>query len=300
MNPSLPSTFQFASLAALCVAALGARVARADDAAQPLKPLSPRAALPVRAVERPLTPPRRTLTPTFSGAYAHVSAFEVELDEGVFDLGIRYAVTDDVELYVQPASLVVEHRDSFFGTNDTRARFGVARVGGLFRLAHGSVAEVGIRAEIGAAATPTQVHLTAGVPLVLHGGPVRFETGAYFSTFFVVDSAFSPSHGGVDGGLATVQTSYPEYGLVTQPGVPARFTFQLADFISLGVDTGVGVRSFAEPGVYIPAEARFGATIPNGDQPACDLEVRAGLPAAYPLVTDHWELGLDTRFFIGL
>ncbi len=260
---------------------------------------------PAAFVDRPLTLAARTLSPYFAGRYAHAEGFEITLDDGLFDLGVAWGVTDDVTLYVQPASIVVEHGDSFFGTTYTRAHFGTARLGGVFRIAHGKNVEFGFRGELGGIGKEPAIHVTAGLPLVIHTtapGALRFETGLFGSASLpIADSQFD--HDGPDGGITAVRHALPGFPLrfIPDPGIPARLTVQLATPFSITAGSGLSVYSFAFGNVSVPLDAVLRFTIPRRDgSPVADLELGAGLPMLYPLGTDIVEAGLQARLFLPL
>ena len=126
--------------------------------------------LPVRFVDRPLTLPKRVLSPEFHVGVTH---FEIENVDGQavnavpIDLGAAFGVTDDITVYAQPLTLLIGRTDTNvlgFATHQTDVYYGTFRLGADFRFFHNDLIEIGAKAEFGAMGALDQLHLTAGVP----------------------------------------------------------------------------------------------------------------------------------------
>lgn len=275
--------------------------------------------LPVRWVDRPITLPKKTLSPEFHVGVTH---YEPEGVNGLavnavpIDLGVSYGITDDVTVYAQPLTLLIGRVDTTvlgFSTHDTKVYYGTFRLGGKFRFFHNDLIEVGAKAEFGAVGSLDMLHLTGGVPFVLHAGHVvRFETGFYVSGYFPVDRAYALyNRDEPDGGIATIGSAIPQGTLVPAPGIPLKVSFQVADPFFLGLDTGFGLASFKWRGssddtTFAPLGFHAGGTIASGKKPLVDIIGNFQFPTFLfgadnePPLTQLWELGLTADLFIGL
>lgn len=276
--------------------------------------------LPVRWVDRPLTLPKKILSPEFHVGLTHYELQNVAgfaINAVPIDLGVSYGVTDDVTIYVQPTTLLIGRTDTTvlgFSTHNTEVYYGTFRLGGDFRFFHNELVEVGGKAEFGAVGSLDLLHLTGGVPLVLHAGHVvRFETGFYVSGYFPVKRGYGLFNTGndPDGGLATVGSAVPRTSLVPAPGIPLKLSVQVADPFFLGLDTGFGFASFTAPGsadnpTFAPLGFHVGGTIESKKKPLVDIVGNFQFPTFLlgaddePPVTQLWELGLTVDLFVGL
>jgi hypothetical protein len=132
---------------------------------------------------------------------------------------------------------------------------------------------------------------------------VRVETGLTLEAYVPTDGV-SPSYASF-----ITRTLSPT---VDGPGVPLRGFVNLADYLFLGVETGVGVREMRShmsaaqvtDGVFVPFGARLGGTVPIHGRPLIDISGQIGLP--YLLlgergwVTELWQLGLSVETYFGL
>ncbi|MFO0613606.1 MAG: hypothetical protein U0414_13500 [Polyangiaceae bacterium] len=276
---------------------------------------------PVKYVDRPLTLPKKMLSPEF---HVGVDHFEPEGINGTainsvpIDAGLSYGVIDDVTLYTQPLTLLIGRTDvTVFGVNNhtTHVYYGLFRLGGTFRFFHNDVVEIGGRAEFGASGALDMLHLTGGIPLVVHAGHVvRFETGFFVSGFFPVGNAgqylLFPHGSKADGGIATMSGSLGNLVPIPGPGIPLNLTVQLAEPVFLGLDTGFGLGSFhttnSDDAAFAPLGFHLGGTISSHAKPVADIVGKFSFPAFLvgtdddPPQPNLWELGLTADLFLPL
>lgn len=274
---------------------------------------------PVKYVDRPLTLPKKILS---IDAHVGVTHFENEganlgaINAVPIDLGAAIGLTDDVTLYTQPLTLLIGRVDSAFpDTHVTDVYYGTFKLGGTFRFFHNEVVEIGARAEFGATGSLDMLHLTGGVPLVVHAGHVvRLETGFYISGFFPVGRAGQyfafPNGADPDGGIATIGSSLPELTPIPAPGIPVNVTFQIAEPFFLGLDTGFGLGSFhtrsSDDLAFMPLGLHVGGTVSSRNKPVADIVGKFQWPWFLlgtdddPPLPNLWELGLTADFFISL
>jgi hypothetical protein len=271
---------------------------------------SPHEALPVRYVDRGLTLPALTLSPSFDVGVTHSEIGSFTLNQVPVDLGASLGVVDDLQVDLVPATLQIVRAD-VGGASDTKVFYGTFKLGATYRFFDSDVVELGGRFEFGATGLDDTVHMTASVPVRIHAGNVvRIDTGLALSMII-------PTKGGsVDGGLVGAGHPSPLYALMG-PGIPFDVTFQLGDHAFVGLDLGFGLASFSgeanpdgstsvDRSAFGSLGAHLGGTISDGaERPVADIAGVFDFPAFVfaedrPPLQQVWYAGLDTRLYFQL
>jgi hypothetical protein len=259
-----------------------------------------KSALPVPYVERPLTLPEMTLSPHFSGGLTHVEfgglgGGAVNLIN--LDAGASFGILDDLTVYAQPLTMLIGVADG-----GSEVWYGTFRLGAIYRFLSTEVVDIGGQFEFGATGASDTIHLTGKLPVLLRFADlVRIDTGLALSGYF------STQGGGAAGGLAQIGTGSTPLG-PNGAGIPVSVSFQLAEPVFLGLDTGFGIADFEDAGdsMFMPLGAHVGGTIASDDRPIVDLVGRFNFPAFLvsgdpePPLTEIWQVGLDARAYFDL
>jgi hypothetical protein len=256
------------------VASLGALLATTSVRAQSNAPAEI-ARQPVAFVERPLTLPRLTLSPELDATWQRMGP-DLSLDMTnpsqalSFALGASFGILDSLQVSAVLVPLTVY----------PNASYGSAQLGAMFRLIGGarSIFELALAASLGMAVpagTPAPTILPAapsasaalgfppagggsdwviglGVPVRLHFiGRLRIDSGVYFPFDIQTNNFWNVSF-----------------------TVPISLYLQLVDWLFLGVETGVTLRSLRQDvafNTYLPLAFDVGFTIPGRRGPAGDV-----------------------------
>jgi hypothetical protein len=263
----------------------------------PPEPPSKKSELPVPYVQRPLTLPEMTLAPHFSGGVTHVEFGGFGAGNLInLDAGASFGILDDLTVYAQPLTMLIGT-----GGGNSEVYYGTFRLGAIYRFLSTEVVDIGGQFEFGATGANDVIHLTGKLPVLLRlADVVRIDTGLAISGYF-------PINGSAGGGIVSVGTGTTILG-PTGAGVPVSASFQLAEPVFLGLDTGFGIASFEEAGdsMFMPLGAHVGGTIASGDRPMVDLVGRFNFPVfllsadSNPPTTEIWQAGLDARAYFDL
>ena len=273
---------------------------------------------PPAYVERPLTLPKLMLSPEFSLPIIHAEsagspAFGSATANLVgLNLGAALGITDDFQIDTTPLSLLIADVSVPVFGSQTKVYYGTFHLGAMYRfvgrnaqLAKSDVAEVGARIEFGASGLNDTIHLTWGIPVILHFAKlVRIDTGLFFTGAFPVKGTAQN-----DIGMGSVGSTPAILGAVEPPGIPVSVTLG-NDFIFGGVDLGFGIASFRGSDIsrncYMPLGFHLGGTIPKDQKPLIDITGNFTFPYfligadANPPTSRLWMVGLDAKGYFQL
>lgn len=245
------------------------------------------AGLPVPYVERPITLPEMTLAPRASFVGTNIDLGVGSFTAFIIGVGASFGITDDFMVEATPLSVVFGDPDFDYGYFLAGATYrflpGDFEMAGRFRFLINNDAVLGFN---------------PGVPMRLHAGIVRLDTG--------VHTLISVPTGGGDSavGLADVNENF----FLFDAGIPAKVSVQIIDEFWAGLGTGFGIYDFSEAGdtVFVPLQLNLGATIPADEGPLVDIEGGFSFPtfvnsgANDTIVTELWQFGITGTGYLSL
>jgi hypothetical protein len=252
--------------------------------------------LPVPYVDRPLTLPEKTLR-----IDADFPTFKPGIGDAYFGFfaGAGFGITDDFEVFgrVIPVTFIPD-----------KVRFQDPVIGATYRFMDGDVAQIGVGGRI-------QIPVDDGrffvfnprLPIQLKlGDIVRMDTGVNLSVG-------APTGTGGDAVFALAGPGqFAPFFFQADPGIPARFSFQLVDQAWLGLNTGAGflftdaIGSGDDVTFFLPLGFGGGGTIPIGNDMMMDLH--GGFEFPYFLnsagqdvvVSEFWLFDVGAKFYLDL
>jgi hypothetical protein len=252
---------------------------------------------PVPFVDRPLTLPEKTLR-----IDADFPAFRPGGGDAYFGFfaGAGFGVTDDLEVFgrVIPITFIPD-----------KVRFQDPVIGATYRFLDGDTAQIGVGGRIQVPVDDGRFFIfNPRLPIQLKlGDSVRMDTG--------VNISVGAQTGGGDAAFALAGPGqFAPFFFQADPGIPARFSFQLVDQAWLGLNTGAGFL-FTDAGgsgddasFFLPLGFGGGGTIPIGNDMMMDIH--GGFEFPYFLFTvepggdvlgsEYWIFDVGARFYLDL
>lgn len=253
--------------------------------------------LPVPYVDRPLTLPEMTLRIDGDFPIYHVPSSDVGVG---FSAGGGFGITDDFE--VSARLLPVTFAPS-------PARFNDPVIGAVYRFLDEDTAQIGVGARIQIPVDDGRFFIfNPRLPVQLKFGDiVRFDTGFNFSIG-------APTGGGDSVVALAGPGQYGPFGFFPpsiDPGIPAKFSFQVADPAWLGFGTGLGVLftnsvSNNDAAVFAPLGFHGGGTIAIDGDKMIDIKGAFEFPLFVSNIdndavhADYWLINLGASFYLDL
>ena len=249
---------------------------------------------PVRYVERPLTLPERTLR--IDGRFPVMRFGVPDVFFGFF-AGAGYGILDDLEVFgtIIPITFIPD-----------RVRFNDPVVGATYRFFHNDVVEIGVGGRFQIPVDDQRYFIfNPRLPIVLHlGDIVRLDTGVNLGVG--AQTGGGPAIVGLFG-----PGQFAPLPFQIDPGLPARFAFQVIDQLWIGANTGFSVVSTDtfgrdEATVWVPIGWEVGGTIPGDEGPLVDI--RGGFEFPYFItssfpenpVTEAWIFHVGANLYLPL
>lgn len=255
---------------------------------RPLPPKPEKAHFPVAYAARPLTFPKGMIAPELSFLLYKQPLLYRSVDsnlggESIFSeprLSLRIGVTDNFQFDVNVLSFQMSPELVY--TNPELAL--------TFRFARGTM-DAGFRVHsILPLQNRTSPALGMAFPFVFHLGRVRLDTGLQMMLIFdrygeIRSDIVPPMFGEIrDGRL--------------EAGLPIEVNINVADFMSLGANTGVMVPLPEKANIiYFPLGFRANFTIIQTDRPIVDIDTRFELPLLMSMGSEG--AGVDEAFYFG-
>ncbi|MEJ7733030.1 MAG: hypothetical protein WKG00_28010 [Polyangiaceae bacterium] len=252
---------------------------------------------PIPYVDRPLTLPEKTLR-----IDADFPAFRPGAGDAFFGFfaGAGFGITDDFEVFgrVIPITFIPD-----------RVRFQDPVIGATYRFLDNDTVQIGVGGRIQVPVDDGRYFIfNPRLPIQLKlGDIVRLDTGVNLS----LGAPTGPGNNDAVFALAGPGPFGP-FPFSIDPGIPARFSFQLVDQAWLGVNTGAGflftdgLGSGEDVTYFMPLGFGGGGTIPISNDMMMDIHGGFEFPlflntaSKDTIFPDFWLFDIGARFYLDL